>query len=106
MEKRRFKNTELNFSELRESWKLPTMDSKLQYEALTLNGLSVPGMIGSLASIRNRVTLSESSYSRKITTDPMSKRCKAVDDYKKNFRNRPEYLGQVYPIHRSWLHQS
>lgn len=33
----------------------------LNSEVITLNGLSVPGIIGSLASIRKRVILSESS---------------------------------------------
>lgn len=38
-----------------------------QLELLTLNGLSIPGIMGSLANIRNRVTLSESSCKAKAT---------------------------------------
>lgn len=36
-----------------------------KFAGFTLNGLSVPGMIGSLARIRNRVTLSQSSCRKK-----------------------------------------
>jgi hypothetical protein len=36
-----------------------------KFSGFTLNGLSVPGMIGSLARIRNRVTLSQSSCRKK-----------------------------------------
>lgn len=71
--------------------------------SLTLKGLSVPGIIGSLASIRKRVTLSESSYKsdKYFTSNTQSVQKSFIAQGAKSV---PVYLELKHSYHIFWQH--